>query len=128
MKYDYKAWEEGRILTHIDPRYLISVIYNRKIKYYRTLWVFTVEIRKYHQKNPLERYYVIEQCKIAINYELAILKQCKLTMPYLYTGCLKKTLWKFNRLLCITNVAKQFNVYIGRKNSYLAFQWTPFKS
>jgi hypothetical protein len=34
----------------------------------------------------------------------------------------KKTLWKFNRLSCIINVAKQFNFYIGRKNSYLAFQ------
>jgi hypothetical protein len=34
----------------------------------------------------------------------------------------KKTLWKFNRLSCIINVAKQFNFYIGRKNSYLAFE------
>jgi hypothetical protein len=34
----------------------------------------------------------------------------------------KKTLWKFNRLLCITNLAKQFNFYIGRKRCYLAFQ------
>jgi hypothetical protein len=33
----------------------------------------------------------------------------------------KKTLWKFNRLLCITNLTKQFNFYIERKNSYLAF-------
>ena len=29
------------------------------------------------------------------------------------TGCLKKTLWQFNRLLCITNLTKQFNFYIG---------------
>ena len=36
------------------------------------------------------------------------------------TGCLKKTLWKFNRLLCIINLAKQFNFYIGRKSCYLA--------
>ena len=34
----------------------------------------------------------------------------------------KKTLWKFNRLSCIIYVAKQFNFYIGRKNSYLTFQ------
>jgi hypothetical protein len=36
-----------------------------------------------------------------------------------------KTLsWKFNRLLCITNLAsKQFNFYIGRKSCYLAFLW-----
>jgi hypothetical protein len=27
-----------------------------KIKYYRTPQVFAVEIRKYHQKIPLERY------------------------------------------------------------------------
>jgi hypothetical protein len=32
----------------------------------------------------------------------------------------KKTLWKFNRLSCIINVAKQLNFYIRRKNSYLA--------
>ena len=49
--------------------------------YYRTPRVFAVEIRKYHKKIPLERYYVIEQCKIAINYKLAILEQCKLTIP-----------------------------------------------
>ena len=36
-----------------------------------------------------------------------------------YTGCLKKTLWTFNRLSCIINVAKQFNFYIERNNSYL---------
>ena len=36
-------------------------------------------------------------------------------------GVSKKTLRKFNRLSCIINVAKQFNFYIGRKNSYLAF-------
>jgi hypothetical protein len=51
----------------------------------RTPRVFAVEIRKYHQQNPLERCYVIEQCKIAINYKLAILEQCKLTIPYFYT-------------------------------------------
>jgi hypothetical protein len=45
---------------------------------------------------------------------------------WLYTGCLKKTLWKFNRLSCIINVAKRFNFYIGRKNSYLAFQMILF--
>jgi hypothetical protein len=37
-------------------------------------------------------------------------------------GVSKKTLRKLNRLSCIINVAKQFNFYIGRKNSYLAFQ------
>jgi hypothetical protein len=37
-------------------------------------------------------------------------------------GVSGKTLWKFNRLSCAINVAKQFNFYIGRKNSYLAFQ------
>ena len=37
-------------------------------------------------------------------------------------GVSKKTLRKFNRLSCIINVAKQFNFYIGRKDSYLAFQ------
>jgi hypothetical protein len=37
-------------------------------------------------------------------------------------GVSKKTLWKFNRLSCIINVAKQLNFYIRRKNSYLAFQ------
>jgi hypothetical protein len=34
--------------------------------------------------------------------------------------------WKFNRLLCITNLAsKQFNFYVGRKSCYryLAFLW-----
>ena len=40
----------------------------------------------------------------------------------LYRVSQKKTLRKLNRLSCITNVAKQFNFYIGRKNSYLAFQ------
>ena len=37
-------------------------------------------------------------------------------------GVSKKTLRKLNRLSCIINVAKKFNFYIGRKNSYLAFQ------
>jgi hypothetical protein len=36
-------------------------------------------------------------------------------------GVSKKTLWKFNRLLCITNLTKQFNFYIGQKSCYLAF-------
>ena len=36
-------------------------------------------------------------------------------------GVSKKTLRKFNRLLCIINVAKQFDFYIGRKSCYLAF-------
>ena len=49
---------------------------------YRTPRVFAVEIRKYHQKNPLEKFYEIQQCKIAINYKLGILEQCKLTIPY----------------------------------------------
>jgi hypothetical protein len=46
---------------------------------------------------------------------------------YIYTiqGVSKKTLRKFNRLLCIINVAKQFDFYIGRKSCYLAFL-TPF--
>jgi hypothetical protein len=70
------------ILTHIDPYYLISEVYDGKFKYYRTPRVFAVEIRKYHPKNLLEKFYEIEQCKIAINYKLAILKQCKLTIPY----------------------------------------------
>ena len=35
----------------------------------------------------------------------------------------KKTLWKFNRLLGIANLAKQFNFYIRRKSCYLAFLW-----
>ena len=34
-------------------------------------------------------------------------------------GSQKKTLRKFNRLLCIPNLAKQFNFYIGRKGCYL---------
>jgi hypothetical protein len=38
-------------------------------------------------------------------------------------GVSKKTLRKFNRLLCITNLTKQFNFYIGRKSCYLAFLW-----
>jgi hypothetical protein len=41
---------------------------------------------------------------------------------FVVQGVSKKTLRKFNRLSCIINVAKQFNFYIGRKNSYLAFQ------
>jgi hypothetical protein len=56
-----------------------------KIKYYRTPQVFAVEIRKYHQKIPLERYYILKQCKIAIKYKLVILEQSKLVIPYLYT-------------------------------------------
>ena len=39
----------------------------------------------YHHKIPLEEYYIIEQCKIAIKYKLAILEQCKLAIPYLHT-------------------------------------------
>ena len=68
------------------PYYLISDVYDRKFKYYRTPRVFAVEIRKYHQKNTLETFYEIEQCKIAVNsnvnYKLGILEQCKLTIPY----------------------------------------------
>ena len=64
------------------PYYLISDVYDRKFKYYRTPRVFAVEIRKYHKKNPLETFYEIEQCKIAVNYKLGILEQCKLTIPY----------------------------------------------
>ena len=65
------------------PYYLISDVYDRKpFKYYRTPRVFAVEIRKYHKKNPLEKFYEIEQCKIAINYKLGILEQCKLIIPY----------------------------------------------
>jgi hypothetical protein len=54
-------------LTHIDRYYLISEVYDGKFKYYRTPRVFAVEIRKYHHKNRLEKFYEIEQCKIAIN-------------------------------------------------------------
>jgi hypothetical protein len=68
--------------THIAPYYLISDVYDGKFKYYITPRVFAVEIRKYHQKNPLEKFYEIQQCKIAINYKLGILEQCKLTIPY----------------------------------------------
>jgi hypothetical protein len=64
------------------PYYLISDVYDRKFKYYRTPRVFAVEIRKYHQKNPLEKFYEIEQCEIAINYKLGILEQCKQTIAY----------------------------------------------
>ena len=38
----------------------------------------------------------------------------------------KKMLWKFSRQLCIINMARQFNFYIGRMNSYLAFQLYSF--
>jgi hypothetical protein len=49
-------------------------------------------------------------------------------MSLFIQGVSKKTLWKFNRLSRIINVqAKQFNFYIGRKNSYLAFNDTLFK-
>jgi hypothetical protein len=61
---------------------LISGEYDGKFKYYRTPRVFAVEIRKYHHKNRLEKFYEIEQCKIAINNKLAILEQRKLTIPY----------------------------------------------
>ena len=37
-------------------------------------FLFAVEIRKYHKKNPLETFYEIEQCKIAVNYKLLLLK------------------------------------------------------
>jgi hypothetical protein len=69
-------------LTLFDPYYLISELYDGKFKYYRTPRVFAVEIRKYHHKNRLEKFYEIEQCKIAINNKLAILEQRKLTIPY----------------------------------------------
>ena len=49
---------------------------------YRFPKLFAVEIRKYHQKIPLERYYILERCKIAIRYKLAILEQCKLAILY----------------------------------------------
>ena len=68
--------------THIHPYYLISGEYDGKFKYYRAPRVFAVEIRKYHHKNRLEKFYEIEQCKIAINNKLAILEQRKLTIPY----------------------------------------------
>ena len=71
-----------KVLTHIHPYYLISGGYDGKFKYYRALRVFAVEIRKYHHKNRLEKFYEIEQCKIAINNKLAILEQRKLTIPY----------------------------------------------
>ena len=70
------------IKTHIHPHYLISEEYDGKFKYYRTPRVFAVEIRKYHHKNRLEKFYEIQQCKIAINNKLAILEQRKLTIPY----------------------------------------------
>jgi hypothetical protein len=44
-----------------------------------------------------------------------VLNMC--TCAYIQ-GVSKKTLRKLNRLSCIINVAKQFNFYIGRKNSY----------
>jgi hypothetical protein len=43
------------------PYYLISDVYDGKFKYYRTPRVFAVEIRKYHQNNPLKKFYEIEQ-------------------------------------------------------------------
>ena len=58
---------------------------------------------------------------------------CALIFPALETSCKplrrreiyrvsqKKKLRKFNRLLYIINVAKQFDFYIGRKSCYLAF-------
>ena len=51
-----------------------------------------------------------------------ILTIARINIHYLYRVSQKKTLRKLNRLSCIINVAKQFNFYIGRKNSYLAFQ------
>ena len=87
------------------PYYLISDVYDRKFKYYRTPRVFAVEIRKYHQKNPLETFYEIEQCKIAVNYKLGILEQCKLTIPY-YRVYKKK----LNRFEIALNFAKQLLV------------------
>ena len=66
------------------PYYLISDVYDRNFKYYRTPRVFAVEIRKYHQKNPLEKFYEIEQCKIAINYKLAYLNNVNLPYHTIY--------------------------------------------
>jgi hypothetical protein len=53
-----------KVKTHIAPYYLISDVYDGKFNYYRTPRVFAVEIRKYHHKNPLEKFYEIQQCKI----------------------------------------------------------------
>jgi hypothetical protein len=44
----------------------------------------------------------------------------------LYTGCLKKTLWKFNRLLCITNLTKQFNFLHRAKELSFSFSMIYF--
>jgi galactokinase/mevalonate kinase-like predicted kinase len=57
------------------------------IYFKRTPRVFAVEIRKYHQTIPLERYYVTEQCKIVINYKQAKLEQCKQTIPIYNIQC-----------------------------------------
>jgi hypothetical protein len=76
------------------------------------------------RKWPLSFYSYVQ------NWQISQVKRVILVymdIPYIssccYTGCLKKkALRKFNRLSCIINVAKLFNFYIGRKNSYLAYQ------
>jgi exonuclease III len=58
-----------------------------------------------------------------IKFSMPLVESCWLRLPLAeIQGVSKKTLRKLNRLSCIINVAKQFNFYIGRKNSYLAFQ------
>ena len=62
------------------------------------------------------------QEKLRLNFHsLGVSELLEYGRYYIYRVS-KKTLLKFNRLPCIINVAKQFNFYIGRKNSYLALQ------
>ena len=53
----------SRLLTQFDPQILISDVYDGKIKYERTSRVFVVEIRKYHQKILLHRYYIFRNIR-----------------------------------------------------------------
>jgi hypothetical protein len=55
-------------LTQFDPPILISDVYDRKIKYERTPQVFAVEIRKYHHKISLNRYYIFWNIRIILLY------------------------------------------------------------
>jgi hypothetical protein len=49
-----------------NPPILISDVYDGKIKYERPWRVFAVEIRKYHQKIPLDRNYIFQNIRIIL--------------------------------------------------------------
>ena len=115
-KTDYDALEEEFMLlsryfsgtAHLDEVTKTLAVRIRKVKRYKKL----SDARQAAQA-------ILDlQKKMGLKGDFAEVEGIKEVRLYMVS---KKTLWKSNRLLCITNLPKQFNFYIERKSYYLPF-------